>query len=76
MELAAIFISLFLIISQSDEVKRFSEHSNNLPIYELVSEQCDGGLHDTGYSITFNGRVYFKQVNEDGTVGSVCKDDD
>ena len=34
MELAAIFISLFLIISESDEVKRFSEHSNNLHIFE------------------------------------------
>ena len=76
MELAAIFISLFLIISESDEVKRFSEHSNNLPIYELVSEPCDGGLHDSGYSMTFNNRVYFKKVNEDGTVGSVCKDND
>ena len=76
MELPAIFISLFLIISESDEVKRFSKHSNNLPIYELVSEPCDGGLHDSGYSMTFNKRVYFKQVNEDGTVGSVCKDND
>ena len=76
MELAAIFISLFLIISESDEVKRFSEHSNNLHIYELVSEQCEGGLHDSGYSIIIKNRVYFKQVNEDGTVGSVCKDKD
>ena len=76
MELATVFISLFLIISESDEIKPFFEHSNNLPIYELVSEQCNGGLHDTGYSITFNRRVYFKQVNEDGTVGSVCKDND
>ena len=76
MELSAIFISLFLLISVSDEVKKFSEYSNNLPIYELVSEQCKGGLRDSGYSITFNNRVYFKQVNEDGTVGSVCKNNE
>ena len=76
MELATVFISLFLIISESDEIKPFFEHSNNLPIYELVSEQCDGGFHDSGYSIIVNNRVYFKQANEDGTVGSVCKDND
>lgn len=75
MELVVIFASLFLI-NESDEVKRFSEHSNKLTIYELVSEPCEGGLHDSGYSITVNNRVYFKQVNEDGTVGSVCKDND
>mgnify|MGYP001487175254 CR=1 FL=1 len=76
MELALIFIGLFFIIGESEEVKRFSMHSNKLPIYELVSEQCEGGLHDSGYSIPFNKRVYFKQVNKDGTVGSVCKDND
>jgi len=75
MELVVIFASLFLI-NESDEVKRFSEHSNKLTVYELVSEPCEGGLHDSGYSITVNNRVYFKQVNEDGTVGSVCKDND
>jgi len=75
MELVVIFVSLFLI-NESDEVKRFSEHSNKLTVYELVSEPCEGGLHDSGYSITVNNRVYFKQVNEDGTVGSVCKDND
>ncbi len=75
MELVVIFVSLFLI-NESDEVKRFSEHSNKLPNYELVSEPCEGGLHDSGYSIIVNKRVYFKQVNEDGTVGSVCKDND
>ena len=75
MELVAIFVSLFLT-NESDEVKRFSEHSNKLTVYELVSEPCKGGLHDSGYSITVKNRVYFKQVNEDGTVGSVCKDND
>ena len=75
MELVAIFVSLFLI-NESDEVKRFSEHSNKLTVYELVSEPCEGGLHDSGYSITVINRVYFKQVKEDGTVGSVCKDND
>ena len=75
MELVAIFASLFFV-NESDEVKRFSEHSNKLTVYELVSEPCEGGLHDSGYSITVNNRVYFKQVNEDGTVGSVCKDND
>ena len=73
MEIAKIFISLFLIISQSDEIKRFSEHSNNLSNYKLVSVKCEGGFHDSGYSIIVNNRVYFKQVNEDGIVGSVCK---
>ena len=76
MELAVIFSSLFLIIIGSDEAKRFSEHSNKLQIYELVSEPCNGGLHDSGYSIIVNNKVYFKQVNKDGTVGSVCKDND
>ena len=75
MELVAIFVSLFLI-NESDEVKRFSEHSNKLTVYELVSEPCEGGLHDSGYSITVINRVYFKQVKEDGTVGSVCNDND
>ncbi|MEK9532310.1 MAG: hypothetical protein VW162_05365 [Alphaproteobacteria bacterium] len=75
MELVVIFVSLFLI-NESDEVKRFSEHSNKLTVYKLVSEPCEGGLHDSGYSITVNNRVYFKQVNEDGTFGSVCKDND
>ena len=76
MELATVFISLFLIISQSDEVKRFSEYSNNLPIYKLVSVECEGGLHDSGYSITLNKRVYFKQANEDETLDYVCKNND
>ena len=76
MELAKIFISLFLIISQSDEAKRFSEHSNNLSNYKLVSVQCEGGQHDTGYSITFNKRVYFKQIDEGETLSYVCKNND
>ena len=76
MELASFFISLFLIIGESDAVKRFSEHSNKLPIYDFVFERCEGGLHDSGYSIPFNKRIYFKQVNKDGTVGPVCKDND
>ena len=76
MELAKIFISLFLIISQSDEVKRFSKHSNKLSNYKLVSVQCEGGLHDTGYSITFNRRVYFKQIDKGESPSYVCKNKD
>ncbi|MBT5574388.1 hypothetical protein N9C75_01445 [Alphaproteobacteria bacterium] len=73
MAFITIFIGLVLIVSQSDDARLFSQHSNKIPEYKFVSVKCEGGLHDSGYSIPIDKKVFFKQINKDGTIGSVCK---
>jgi hypothetical protein len=63
----------FLGMTQSDAYQQFKAHSNNNPAYAFVrAEPCDSGLRSSGYAMAMRGKIYLKQVNEDGTVGAVC----
>ena len=72
--MAAIAVIIgFLAFTQTEAMQEYGRHSNGVQEYSLVSPApCDGGLHDTGYSISVFSRVVLKQHNEDGTVGKVC----
>ena len=67
-----VLIGVLFLVSQTEEVRRYKYHSNDLNVYQFVSVGCIGGLHDSGYSITFRQKVYFKEANSDGKIGKVC----
>jgi hypothetical protein len=70
------FIFLALLgMTQSDAYQQFKAHSNNNPAYAFVwAEPCDSGLRSSGYAMAMRGKIFLKQVNNDGTVGAVCID--
>ena len=72
--MAAIAVLIgFLVFTQTEAVKEFGKHSNGVREYSFVEPvACDGGLHETGYSIAMGNRVVLKQHNKDGSVGKVC----
>ena len=65
-------VGILFLISQTEEVRKYKDHSNNLNVYQLVSVECVGGLRDSGYSITFRQKVYFKEANSNGKIGKIC----
>jgi hypothetical protein len=55
-------------------VQEFRAKSNHNPVYKIVrGVPCDSGLKSSGYSMVPTGKLYFKQVNRDGTVGDICR---
>ena len=59
----------------SASMQSFHQHSNHNPVYKFVrAVPCENGLRASGYSVVPTGRLFFKQVNKDGTVGAVCSD--
>ena len=68
----SVLVGLLFLISQTEEVRQYKDHSNNLNVYQLVSVECVGGLRDSGYSVTFRQKVYFKEANRDGKIGKIC----
>jgi len=72
---AAIFVLGMVGIFNTESMQSFRENSNHNPVYELVSAvPCDTGMKASGYSVAPTGRLFFKQVNKDGTVGKVCSE--
>ena len=62
-------------VYSTDTMQSYHQHSNHNPVYEFVQAvPCENGLRSSGYSVSPTGSVFFKQVNEDGTVGVVCSD--
>jgi len=62
-------------IYNTESMQSFHKHSNHNPVYKFVrAVPCENGLRSSGYSFVPTGRVFLKQVNEDGTVGAVCSD--
>ena len=62
-------------IYNTDSMQSFRQHSNHNPVYKFVrAVPCENGLRSSGYSVVPTGRLFLKQVNQDGTVGSVCSD--
>ena len=62
-------------ISHTESMQSFREHSNHNPVYTFVwAVPCENGLRSSGYSVAPTGRLFFKKVNKDGTVGAVCSD--
>ena len=46
---------------------------NDNPEWEYVgAQECIPGYKDSGFSFTIGKKVFFKQKNIDGTLGSVC----
>ena len=67
-----VLVGILFLFSQTEEVRQYKVHSNNLNVYQLVSVACVGGLRDSGYSVTFRQKVYFKEANRDGKIGKIC----
>ena len=72
MELS-LLVGLLAIVAQTDVVREYKEHSNNLNKYQIVSVECAGGLNDSGYSIPIKQKVYFKELGKKGTLGIICQ---
>ena len=66
-------VGLLAIVAQTDVVREYKEHSNNLNKYQIVSVECEGGLNDSGYSIPIKQKVYFKELGKEGTLGIICQ---
>ena len=46
---------------------------NDNPEWEYVgAQECISGYKKSGFSFTIGKKVFFKQKNIDGTLGSVC----
>ena len=72
MELS-LLVGILAIVAQTDVVREYKKHSNNLNKYKIVSVECEGGLNDSGYSIPFKQKVYLKELGKDGTIGIICQ---
>jgi len=72
MELS-ILVGILAVVAQTDAVREYKEHSNNLNKYQIVSVECEGGLNDSGYSIPIKQKVYLKELGKEGTLGIVCQ---
>ena len=72
MELS-LLVGLLAILAQTDVVREYKEHSNNLNKYQIVSVECEGGLNDSGYSIPIRQKVYLKELGKEGTLGIICQ---
>ena len=59
MELS-LLVGILAVVAQTDAVREYKEHSNNLNKYQIVSVECEGGLNDSGYSIPIKQKVYLK----------------
>ena len=72
---AIVVILGILGISYTESMQSFNQHSNHNPVYKFVrAVPCESGLRLSGYSVAPTGRLFLKQVNKDGTVGTVCSD--
>ena len=72
MELS-ILVGILAVVAQTDAVREYKEHSNNLNKYQIVSVECEGGLNDSGYSIPIRQKVYLKELSKEGTLGIICQ---
>jgi len=72
MELS-LLVGILAIVAQTDVVREYKEHSNNLNKYQIVFVQCEGGLNDSGYSIPIRQKVYLKELGKAGTLGIICQ---
>ena len=72
MELS-ILVGILAAVAQTDAVREYKEHSNNLNKYQIVSVECKGGLNDSGYSIPIRQKVYLKELGKEGTLGIICQ---
>ena len=72
MELS-ILVGILAVVAQTDAVREYKEHSNNLNKYQIVSVECEGGLNDSGYSIPIKRKVYLKELGKEGTLGIICQ---
>ena len=72
MELS-ILVGILAVVAQTDAVREYKEHSNNLNKYRIVSVECEGGLNDSGYSIPIRQKVYLKEWSKEGIVGIICQ---
>ena len=69
----SILVGILAVVAQTDAVREYKEHSNNLNKYQIVSVECEGGLNDSGYSIPIRQKVYLKELGKEGTLGIICQ---
>ena len=75
MELS-LLVGILAIVAQTDVVREYKEHSNNLNKYQIVSVECEGGLNDSGYSIPIKQKVYLKELGKEGALGIICQNNE
>ena len=70
------FIALYSILAlQEPHVKNFliqSSKSGNFKYGFVKPVDCQSGKLKNTYVLAQNGRVFFKQLSEDGSTGPVC----
>ena len=72
---AAFLVLIGLGIMSSDSVQTFRDNSNGNTEYVIsFVGDCNTGLRESGYAYAPTGGIVLKQVNKDGTVGTVCAD--
>jgi|LUME01.1.fsa_nt_gb hypothetical protein len=69
-----IFGSSIAVFSQQEGYHHRSEHGRSEWVYVGPHDCKSGKQSDGSYAIPFNGKIYFKQVNKDGTVNKVTCD--
>ena len=69
----SLLVGILALVAQTDAVREYKEHSNNLNKYQIVSVECEGGLNDSGYSIPIKQKVYLKELGKEGTLGIICQ---
>ena len=75
MELS-LLVGILAVVAQTDAVREYKEHSNNLNKYQIVSVECEGGLNDSGYSIPIKQKVYLKELGKEGALGIICQNNE
>ena len=72
-----IFFAIYAILSlENTHVKNFlikSNHGGEIVYKSVEAKKCISGPRDDTYVIAPTGKVMFKQVSLDGSVGEVCK---
>ena len=69
----SLLVGILALVAQTDAVREYKKHSNNLNKYQIVSVECEGGLNDSGYSIPIKQKVYLKELGKEGTLGIICQ---
>ena len=63
-----------LLVSMSIFGFVMTDIGNDNPNWEYIGEMpCASGEKNSGFSFTIGKKIYFKQKNIDGSIGSICE---
>ena len=63
-----------LLVSMSIFGFVMTDIGNDNPAWEYIGEvPCTSGEKNSGFAFTIDKKIYFKQKNIDGSIGSICE---